>query len=409
MLNITIQKGHATRALDTFVMEVKFLPTVGETKAKLIYLGGSHHMEIPPEKIAMTTKMLLRLEKDGVLIVTGLPRKEEIEEMKTPPIQNPVLVNPVPAGLDDNAAALLELLRRLGGGISESRVLELIHANASRPAHVTIDLTAPGVELNGTALMHHKFPLLAAAVAARVNVMLVGPAGSGKTTAVEKVAQALNLPFYGTGAVSSEYKLTGFIDAQGRIVSTAFRKAFEFGGVFLFGETDASMPGALLAFNTALANGWMDFPDGVVQKHPDFRVVADANTFGTGADRLYVGRNQLDAASLDRYAVLDWPYDEALEAAMIGADAPKGAPVPRSIEPLPAERVQAVANQWVERVRKVRHAVGELKIRHVVSPRATVNGSRLLAAGFTWAEAEDAVIWKGLDADTRGKVIAKAA
>jgi hypothetical protein len=44
-----------------------------------------------------------------------------------------------------------------------------------------------------------------------------------------------------------------------------------------------------------------------------------------------------------------------------------------------------------------------------VSPRATVNGSRLLAAGFTWAEAEDAVIWKGLDADTRGKVIAKAA
>jgi hypothetical protein len=57
----------------------------------------------------------------------------------------------------------------------------------------------------------------------------------------------------------------------------------------------------------------------------------------------------------------------------------------------------------------VRSAVNELKIRHVVSPRATVNGSRLLAAGFTWAEAEDAVIWKGLDADTRGKVIAKAA
>jgi hypothetical protein len=165
----------------------------------------------------------------------------------------------------------------------------------------------------------------------------------------------------------------------------------------------------LLAFNTALANDWMDFPDGCIKKHPDFRVVADANTFGTGADRLYVGRNQLDAASLDRYAVLDWGYDESLEAAMIGADAPKGAPVPRSIEPLPAERVQAVAIQWVERVRKVRGAVNDLKVRHVVSPRATVNGARLLAAGFTWAEAEDAVIWKGLDADTRGKVIAKAA
>jgi hypothetical protein len=385
-------------------MEVKFLPTVGETKAKLIYLGGSHHMEIPPSKVAMTTKMLLRLEKDGVLIVTGLPRKEEIEAMKPDPIQPPA-----PAGIDDNAAALLELLRKLGGGISEGRVLELIHANASRPAHVTIDLTAPGVELSGTALMHHRFPLLAAAVAARVNVMLVGPAGSGKTTAAAQAAKALNLPFYGTGAINTEYKLSGFIDAQGRVISTAFRKAFEHGGVFLFDEIDGSLPGALLAFNSALANDWYDFPDANIKRHDDFRVIAGANTFGTGADRQYVGRNQLDAASLDRYAVLEWGYDEALEAAMIGADAPKGAPVPRSIEPLPAERVQAVAFQWVERVRKVRGAVNELKVRHVVSPRATVNGSRLLAAGFTWAEAEDAVIWKGLDADTRGKVIAKAA
>jgi hypothetical protein len=57
----------------------------------------------------------------------------------------------------------------------------------------------------------------------------------------------------------------------------------------------------------------------------------------------------------------------------------------------------------------VRHAVGELKVRHVVSPRATVNGARLLAAGWSWADAEDAVIWKGLDADTKGKVTAKAA
>jgi cobaltochelatase CobS len=411
MLNVTIQKGHATRALDTFVMEVKFLPTVGETKAKLIYAGAVHNMAIPPEKAAMTTKMLLRLEKDGVLIVTGLPRKEEIEEMKTLPIQTPapVLVNPVPAGIDDNAAALLELLRKLNGGISESRVLELIRDNAARPAHVTIDLTAPGVTLSGDSVMHHKFPLLAAAVAARVNIMLVGPAGSGKTTAAAQVAKALGLPFYGTGAINTEYKLSGFIDAQGRVISTAFRKAFEHGGVFLFDEIDGSLPGALLAFNSALANDWYDFPDANIKRHDDFRVIAGANTFGTGADRQYVGRNQLDAASLDRYAVLEWGYDEALEAAMIGADAPKGAPVPRSIEPLPAERVQAVAFQWVERVRKVRHAVGELKIRHVVSPRATVNGARLLAAGFTWAEAEDAVVWKGLDADTRGKVIAKAA
>jgi hypothetical protein len=406
MLNVTIQKGHASRALDTFVSEVKFLPTVGETKAKMLYAGGSHHMAIPPEKQAMTIKMLLRLEKDGVLIVTGLPgeTKEEIKTVESLPIQTPA-----PAGLDANAAALLELLRKLGGGLSEERVLELIRANAARPAHVTIDLTAPGINLSGEAIMHHKFPLLAAAVAARVNVMLVGPAGSGKTTAVEKVAKALGLQFYATGAVSSEYKLTGFIDAQGRVVSTAFRKAFEFGGLFLFGETDASMPGALLAFNTALANDWMDFPDGVVKKHPDFRVVADANTYGTGADRQYVGRNKLDAASLDRYAVIEWGYDEALEASLIGAQAPKGAPVPQSIKPLSEGEAQAQAINWLGRVQKIRKAVNDLKVLHVVSPRATINGSKLLAAGWSWADTEEAVIWKGLDADTKTKVLAKVA
>jgi cobaltochelatase CobS len=404
---VTIHRGGGARDRDAFISDVKFVPGVGPKNAAAIYDGTAFSCAIPPDKINTAIRNLRRMVKDGTLVVEGLPNEKEESPIMNP--TTPVLVNPVPYGIDDNAAALLELLRKLGGGISESRVLELIRDNVARPAHVTIDLTAPGVTLSGDSVMHHKFPLLAAAVAARVNIMLVGPAGSGKTTAAAQVAKALGLPFYGTGAINTEYKLSGFIDAQGRVISTAFRKAFEHGGVFLFDEIDGSLPGALLAFNSALANDWYDFPDANIKRHDDFRVIAGANTFGTGADRQYVGRNQLDAASLDRYAVLDWGYDEALEAAMIGADAPKGAPVPRSIEPLPAERVQAVAFQWVERVRKVRSAVSELKVRHVVSPRATVNGSRLLAAGFTWAEAEDAVIWKGLDADTRGKVIAKAA
>ena len=89
--------------------------------------------------------------------------------------------------------------------------------------------------------------------------------------------------------------------AQGTIVSTEFRKAYENGGLFLFDEIDASMPGAILAFNAALANNFMDFPDKKVPRHKDFYCIAAANTFGSGADRQYVGRNQLDAASLDRF------------------------------------------------------------------------------------------------------------
>lgn len=399
-MKLEIKKGRAANDLgrDRFSDRVRFMPGIGKINAARLFAGETLSIEIPPEKTETAMLNFRKLHADSVLIVAGLGDTE-----KEHPVQH---VDPAPTN-DPRLVALLDLLK--GSGVSEERVLDLIRQHGGQPAHVTLDLTAPGIDISTETVMHHRFPLLAAAVAARVNVMLVGPAGSGKTTAAAKAAEALGLPFFGTGAINSEYKLTGFIDAQGRVVSTAFRKAFEFGGLFLFDEIDASLPSALLAFNAALANDWMDFPDGCIQRHPDFRVVAGANTFGTGADRQYVGRNQLDAASLDRYAVLDWGYDEALEASLIGAPCPKDAPRPASIAPLSAEQAQSRAVEWCERVRKVRKAVDDLKVRHVVSPRATLNGARLLAAGWTWADCEEAVIWKGLDKDTKAKVAAKAA
>lgn len=407
-MEVIVQRGGNARNRDLFIGEVQYIPGIGKTRAAAIYDGETIRATIPEEKSEVASRNLKRFMLDGTLIVTGLPgvTQEEIKTVQSLPIQTPA---PAPAGLDANAAALLELLRKLGGGLSEDRVLELIRANAARPAHVTIDLTAPGITLSGGAIMHYRFPLLVSAVAARVNTMLVGPAGSGKTTAGLKVAEALKLPFEFTGAIDTAYKLAGFIDAQGRIVHTGFRRAFENGGVFLFDEMDGSMPGALLAFNAALANDMYDFPDGCVKRHPDFRAIAGANTYGTGADRQYVGRNKLDAASLDRYAVLEWGYDEALEASFVGAQAPKGAPVPQSIKPLSEGEAQAQAINWLGRVQKVRKAVNDLKVLHVVSPRATINGSKLLAAGWSWADTEEAVIWKGLDTDTKNKVLAKVA
>lgn len=328
---------------------------------------------------------------------------------------------PVPAGsvshadeapLDDEATKALATLAKVLSGqnkLDEARVIDLIRTYAGTPATVNLNLLTPTIARSSEEIMHHKFPLLLAAVSAGVNVMLVGPAASGKTTAAVKAAEALELPFYGTGAITTEYALKGFIDAQGRIVCTAFRRAFEHGGVFLFDEMDGSMPGAVLAFNSALANDWYDFPDANVKRHPDFRPIAGTNTFGTGADRQYVGRNQLDAASLDRWVTLVWDYDEALEASFVGAPVPTGAPRPASIEPLCEAEAQSHAVRFFERVRKVRAAVNSLKVRHVVSPRATIAGSKLLAAGWTWKDVEDAVIWKGLDTDTVTKVQAAIA
>lgn len=216
----------------------------------------------------------------------------------------------------------------------------------------------------------------------RRNILLVGPAGSGKTTLATQVATALGLPFYMSGKVADETKLTGFIDAGGTYRSTAFRRAYETGGVFLFDEMDGSAPDALVAFNAPLAGNLGDFPDGMIQRHPDFVAIGAANTFGRGADRQYVGREQLDAATLDRFAVIEIDYDEDLETA-ISSNA-----------------------DWTAYVQKVRAAVAKEKVRHIVSPRASIDGGVMLAAGADRKEVEEAFIWKGLEEPTRNRVLA---
>ena len=231
-----------------------------------------------------------------------------------------------------------------------------------------------GDRIKDLGTQHFQFEKLSKYVQTKNNIFLVGSAGSGKTTAARNIAKALNIKFYFTGAINSEYKLTGFIDAQGRIVNTEFRKAYENGGLFLFDEIDASFPQAILAFNAALANNYMDFPDRKVKRHKDFYCIAAANTFGTGADRQYVGRNQLDAATLDRFITLNWEIDETLEHEL------------------------AKNYEWVNYVQKARKAASKIGERHIISPRASMQGADLLRIGIDRKEVEKDVVWKGLDA-----------
>jgi hypothetical protein len=194
----------------------------------------------------------------------------------------------------------------------------------------------------------------------RFNVWISGPAGSGKTSAAEAAADALGLKFYPQGAVSAEHLLFGFTDANGRTHRTPFREAWEHGGVFVLDEADGCDPVALLALNAALANGVCTFPDAVIRRHADCVIVATANTWGTGPSAEYVGRSRLDAASMDRFRLrLDWGYDEAMEAAIVGET---GAP-------------------WHRFVVGLRRKAAEIGAKIMLTPRLTIAGAALLADG----------------------------
>lgn len=280
------------------------------------------------------------------------------------------------------------------------------------------EVVLPNGDVHSVGVQHVNFTALLTVAACRENAWLVGPAGSSKTTSASNAAKALGLPFYekSIGQQTSQAELLGYYDAQGRVVRTPLREAFENGGVFLLDEVDKASPGVLSVLNAVLANGSAGFPDGSIKKHPDFIVIAGANTYGQGADRQYVGSVQADAATLDRFAFLEWDNDPTIEAAKCGipaewlADLPK----PRTYDRLDvsdAKAVEARLEKYVRKVVGIRLAIGRLGkgVRVLVGPRANIIGTALIKAGLSVEDALDICVWKGCDKDTRTKIEANVA
>jgi MoxR-like ATPase len=239
---------------------------------------------------------------------------------------------------------------------------------------------------------HELFEKVLAAVARKVHVYLPGPPGTGKSHMVEQIAEALQLAFGVTSfsSHSGESKLLGFRNAHGEYISTVFRERYEFGGVMLLDELDNSNPNIVAVTNGGLANGQMEFPDGVVKCHPDFVAIATANTLGTGPTAEFAGRMRLDPATLNRFVKIQIHTDEVLEDrivnGMIG---------------------DVKGQQWLKKIRHVRRACDELRIKHFVTMRDSINGAKLIATGagaFTQLEALEYTCLGSLSADQVDKI-----
>lgn len=202
-----------------------------------------------------------------------------------------------------------------------------------------------------------------------MSILMVGPAGSGKSTIARNAATALSLP-YGEISLNPMLPVTnllGYMNATGDYVGTVFREIWEFGGVFHADEFDNGHPSTMATLNAALAcgkGGSIAFPDGMVAKSDDFVFIASANTFGRGPDRVYVGRQQLDAATLDRFVTVEIGYDEALEHQMClstGLDNDKVA-------------------ETLRYVRGVRRNITSKKMTVLMTPRSAVFACTLVRA-----------------------------
>lgn len=253
--------------------------------------------------------------------------------------------------------------------------LELEHEGKSRK--IEIDFPDKKKKESEDVIRHAKYNQIKTCIDSDIPVYLVGEAGTGKNYTLQEIAGDLGLEFYFTNSVQQEYKITGFIDAGGVYHETEFYKAFTQGGLFFLDEIDASIPEVLVLLNAAIANRYFEFPNGRVDAHPDFRVVAAGNTVGSGANDLYTGRLVLDSATLDRFVIIEFDYDRNIELKLAGGN-----------EPL------------VNFIRGLRRFSKENGVRATFSYRCIMTVVKLEKAGMELNDILAIAIFKGLDKDT---------
>lgn len=176
--------------------------------------------------------------------------------------------------------------------------------------------------------MHHVFEEALEVTLIEGQAYFGGPTGSGKTTLAEQIAEAMGLPFghISCTAGMSEAHLLGRMIADGSYIPSRLVELYENGGVFLVDEVDAADPNTTLILNSALANGILSVPNRkgnpVAKRHPEFYMIAAANTWGNGSSE-YNGRNIQDGAFMDRFAMskVDVDYDIALEKDILNGHA----------------------------------------------------------------------------------------
>jgi hypothetical protein len=252
---------------------------------------------------------------------------------------------------------------------------------------ITVKLEGSTGEGKRFPLVHKQFEqLLKIVTVPKINTLITGGAGLSKSTAVEQVAEALDLELASISFSNQTTKtdLLGFVDANGIYRKSGFIDAFENGKIFLADEMDACSANVLVLLNSAISNGFIETPNNeVIRAHDNFRFVGTANTNLRGAKNGFTARNKLDSATIDRFVVIEWELDEDLE--------------------------EKITNnkQWLDIVRKCREVANNELEGVTITPRSSYDGARLLEVGVGVNDVIQMTIIKAMGEDEADVILSK--
>jgi len=279
----------------------------------------------------------------------------------------------------------LAMMSQGGASVDEAQVEAIVERKlkAIKPTKVEV-VTATATKRVETA--HKSFADAVALVGMKKNIALIGEAGSGKSHGAIQMARALDLDYVveSCHGKMQSFDLVGAISpTTGEYISTKLRDAYENGKVLILDEFDRSNTETTIALNGILAGDCYGFPDGMVERHADFRVIACQNTFGTGASKTYASAKPQDGSTLTRFTRIEWNIDTKLEKAICG---------------------DTEATRVVQSIRKNAKDNGYDQI--LITPRQAIDCNQMVdSLGWTLKKAVEFSCLNGLPADVKKRLL----